>query len=265
MKPIFFFDYDNTTFSHWSWSIPDGVLEAMGQLQADGCKVILASGRALRASLMPAELAGHITPDGFNSSNGAYVEAEGKLLWENYLEPDLQKRLVAYAIKKNYVLMSGYEGNWYSTNLERFYENATEKQRGLNVQGPEAFQKIWDKPLPSFFIADTDENVADMQEHFPETRLLSMGHNMGADVIPRENGKVSGAKRILDYYHADWSDAVAVGDSMNDIDLIRQAGFGIAMGNAMEEVRRAADFVTSHIDEGGMVKAIQRAREWAHI
>ena len=112
------------------------------------------------------------------------------------------------------------------------------------------------------FLADTKEAIADVQEHFPETKLLYMGDERGgADMIPKENGKVKGAKCVMDYYHASWDDIIAIGDSMNDIELIQAAGFGIAMGNAMDEVQEAADYVAKHIDQNGFADAVSKARE----
>ena len=54
---------------------------------------------------------------------------------------------------------------------------------------------------------------------------------------------------------------MAIGDSMNDIELIQAAGFGIAMGNAMDEVQEAADYVAKHIDQNGFADAVSKARE----
>ena len=122
------------------------------------------------------------------------------------------------------------------------------------------FLELYEKRVPSFFLADSREAIDDLQAHFPEVKLLYMGDNLGgADIIPRENGKVIGAKRVLDHYHTDLSNAVAIGDSMNDIELIRAAGFGIAMGNAMTTVQAIADYVTADIDQDGLAQAINQA------
>ena len=53
MKPLFFIDYDNTIFSHRTWSIPEDGLRTLESLKADGFRVILASGRAFRSSQLP--------------------------------------------------------------------------------------------------------------------------------------------------------------------------------------------------------------------
>jgi Cof subfamily protein (haloacid dehalogenase superfamily) len=53
-------------------------------------------------------------------------------------------------------------------------------------------------------------------------------------------------------------DIIAVGDDENDLELIRHAGLGIAMGNATETVKAAADFITGTNAEDGLVHALQR-------
>ncbi len=262
MKPIFFIDYDNTIFSHQSWAVPESALEALAELQKDGYPVVLASGRAFRSDALPPEFQGRFSPDCLVSSNGAIIEIEGKLVWEKYFDPELQRRIMDYALENKYCLMSGYNGEWYTSNLEHFLATSSPSRKSLMPKTGEDFLSLYNKKLPSFFLSDSLEAIADMQAHFPETRLLYMGDNLGgADIIPKENGKITGAKRVLEHYGLTLADAVAIGDSMNDVELIEAASFGIAMGNAMPEVQARADFVTADIDHDGLAKAIAKARE----
>ena len=264
MKPLFFIDYDNTIFSHRTWSVPEDALQALEALKSDGFRVFLASGRAFRTGDLPAEFQNRFTPDGLVSSNGAIIEAEGQLLWEKYFDFDLQKRILDYVVEKGYCLVSGFEGSWCTSNPERFRSLPINRNRQIKPEGGDAFLALYTSRRPSFFLADTKEAIADVQEHFPETRLLYMGDEMGgADIIPKENGKDMGAARILEYFHASWEDVAAIGVSMNDISLIRRAAFGVAMGNAMPEVQAAADYVARDIDAGGLADALSRARQWA--
>lgn len=261
MKPVFFIDYDNTIFSHRTWSVPESTLAALEGLKADGYPVVLASGRAFRSSSLPEEFQGRFVPDCLVSSNGALIEADGRLIWEKYFDLDLQTRILDFVTERGYCLLSGENGKWYTSSVERFLSVASNKQRQIMPEGGEGFRALYHKKLPSFFLADTLEAIQDVQEHFPEVKLLYMGDEMGgADIIPRENGKVSGASRILEYLHTDWSGVIAVGDSMNDIELIKAAAIGIAMGNAMPEVREAASYVAKDIDEGGLADAVRYAR-----
>jgi hypothetical protein len=54
------------------------------------------------------------------------------------------------------------------------------------------------------------------------------------------------------------AEILAVGDDYNDLDMIRHAGLGIAMGNAVEAVREAADYVTGSNADDGLVQALER-------
>lgn len=56
----------------------------------------------------------------------------------------------------------------------------------------------------------------------------------------------------------DASDVLAIGDSRNDVPMLRWAGIGVAMGNALTEVIEAAPFVTASNDEDGVARAIER-------
>ena len=73
--------------------------------------------------------------------------------------------------------------------------------------------------------------------------------------------KVKGAQRILDHYHTTFENCAAIGDSMNDVELIEAAGFGVAMGNAMPNVQARADYVTADVDHDGLAQAIEAAKK----
>jgi hydroxymethylpyrimidine pyrophosphatase-like HAD family hydrolase len=51
---------------------------------------------------------------------------------------------------------------------------------------------------------------------------------------------------------------MAVGDDENDLEMIRHAGLGVAMGNAAEAVKAAADFITGSNADDGLVQALQQ-------
>ena len=61
---------------------------------------------------------------------------------------------------------------------------------------------------------------------------------------------------MAEYLGLDFSETMAFGDGGNDISIIREAGIGVAMGNANEEVKAMADYVTSSVDEDGVKNAL---------
>lgn len=68
--------------------------------------------------------------------------------------------------------------------------------------------------------------------------------------------KGTGLERVCEYCDIDISEAVAAGDELNDMSMIKSAGLGVAMGNAHAEVKAAAGFVTLTNDENGLAYAI---------
>ena len=64
--------------------------------------------------------------------------------------------------------------------------------------------------------------------------------------------------KVCEKLHIEQTQAIAFGDSENDISILRAAGQGVAMGNAAQDVRAAADFITLSNNEDGIAKALER-------
>ena len=69
--------------------------------------------------------------------------------------------------------------------------------------------------------------------------------------------KGRGLAALADALGLDRSQVMACGDSGNDLEMIRLCPNSTAMGNGTEEVKNAADFVTSHCDEDGIARALK--------
>ena len=77
------------------------------------------------------------------------------------------------------------------------------------------------------------------------------------EVMPKGTNKGTGLAAICADAGIDVSEAIAFGDSYNDIYMIQTAGLGIAMGNAEEAVKEAADRVTADCDHDGIAAALK--------
>ena len=82
-------------------------------------------------------------------------------------------------------------------------------------------------------------------------------NDTGIDIIPKNGGKVAGIRRFMLQHGIAQSEIMAFGDGENDIQMLKFAGVGIAMGNADDEVKAAADYVTDSVDENGIEKALR--------
>ncbi len=78
------------------------------------------------------------------------------------------------------------------------------------------------------------------------------------DIIPYDSGKEKGVEILAQYLGIAPEELLCIGDNENDIAMLRGSGIGVAMGNASEEVKLAADYVTADNDHAGVAEAIYR-------
>lgn len=62
---------------------------------------------------------------------------------------------------------------------------------------------------------------------------------------------------MLEYFKIPLKECMAFGDGGNDIAMLQHAGIGVAMGNADDDVKQYADYVTDSVDEDGIFKALK--------
>jgi Cof subfamily protein (haloacid dehalogenase superfamily) len=82
--------------------------------------------------------------------------------------------------------------------------------------------------------------------------------NDGFELLAPNVSKWSAIKSLLTEFRISPHEVVAIGDGPNDIEMLRQVGTGVAMGNASKEVKDAADFVTGHHENDGLAEFIER-------
>jgi len=78
------------------------------------------------------------------------------------------------------------------------------------------------------------------------------------EVMHPEADKARALEVIARHYRIDQQDVMAIGDSYNDLEMLQWAGVGVAMGNAFQVVKDAADFVTATNEEDGVAEALRR-------
>jgi len=75
-------------------------------------------------------------------------------------------------------------------------------------------------------------------------------------IMPKDCDKSKGAEAVMKHYGWSMDEALCIGDDANDIEMIEHAGIGIAMGNADQDVKNKAKFVTDSVDNDGFAKAM---------
>lgn len=106
-------------------------------------------------------------------------------------------------------------------------------------------------------IAFVPEREKKLLDDLLDECAVTSWNDTGIDIIPKGGGKSSGISKFMEQYGIDRSEIMAFGDGENDIEMLKFAGIGVAMGNAKDEVKAAADFVTDSVDENGIENALR--------
>lgn len=85
-----------------------------------------------------------------------------------------------------------------------------------------------------------------------------VGYTAWLDLAPRGVSKASGLEKVIARIGVEAGDVLALGDGRNDIEMLRWAGLGVAMGDAPDEVQDAADYVTETLDQDGAARELSR-------
>ena len=257
MIKAIFFDIDGTLLSHSLCAIPASAQNALQVLRKKGLKLFIATGRCASEihflyDLFP------FTFDGYITMNGQYCYCESGVVYE---QPICKKDLLGAInfFKQNFNIPCSF----------------AQKHRVLFNEGAKLENRLWSgigKNTKPIILPDLSELLQyDIYQISPilpkneEEQLLSCmphcksvrWHQEFTDIIPASGGKTSGIEQMLAYFGFNFSETMAFGDGGNDIEMLKCAKIGVAMGNSAEEVKKSADYVTRHIDQDGIVHALQ--------
>lgn len=102
------------------------------------------------------------------------------------------------------------------------------------------------------------ETALMIANNFSDCRLVCYRGENRYGFINKNAGKVQAIKSVANYLDIELSNIIAFGDDLNDIEMLEQCGYGVAVSNAVKEVLNVADYVTDSNDEDGVAKFIER-------
>lgn len=131
-------------------------------------------------------------------------------------------------------------------------------------------ENVWDNHMPEDplsqewlkfgFHIEEDEIRETVLKELKDKGLFEISNSSMKNIEVNALGvnKARGLQKVCDLLGISMENVMAVGDSLNDIAMITEAGLGIAMGNAQETVKEAADDITGTNRENGVAHAIQK-------
>jgi Cof subfamily protein (haloacid dehalogenase superfamily) len=250
---LVFFDIDGTLVNEQK-QIPQDTIEAVRELQSRGVEAVISTGRA---PYFFGPLAEQLGIDSYVSLNGAYVVYKGKPIFQREIPRESVEALVNHAAKHNHSLV--FEGHSAFFANERSHPHMVESVSSLKVDLPGYDPHYWknESIYQIFLHCESDEEYL-YDQVVPDLRYIRW-HRKAMDVIPNDRSKAQGIEALLAHLNLTPQEAVAFGDGLNDKEMLTMVGLGIAMGNSHDELKPFADYITTHVDEGGIRNGLRHA------
>lgn len=250
MIRIAFFDFDQTLYSHFSNSIPKSAADAINKLRANNIKVFLCSGRSL-CEMDNFDLSS-ITIDGMIANNGQVAyDSNFNILFDHPMDGELKDKIITKFNEKIVPIFLNTDTDVFANFINETVKNT---QNDINSPCPEVRPYNGEKIYMSSAFYGSAEEWKDIDE-LRTLANITFWHFGAVDIVPNCASKANGIKEILDMYNIKQSETIGFGDSENDIDMMEFCEIGVAVGNAQDDVKYAADYVTNHIDEDGIYDA----------
>lgn len=251
---IVFFDIDGTLVNEEK-KIPPDTKESIQKLKEQNIEVVIATGRA---PFHFRHIAEQLGINSFVSFNGAYVVDQGKPIFEQPIPKKSIELLDRVARENNHPLVCLSNHRCYA-NHEK-HPHVIESFQTLKLEMPAYHPHYWQETKiyqVLLYCQIHEENI--YCGKFSDMSFIRW-HRLSMDVLPAGGSKARGIQALLQHLGIAPSDAVAFGDGLNDKEMLSFVGMGIAMGNAHEEVKPLAKFITKHINDGGISHGLRQIR-----
>ena len=256
-----FFDIDGTLVSFNTHKISDSSKKAIRLLKEKGIKVFIATGRMM----FQIDNLEDLKFDGYITANGVNCFAEGMEIYKNTISKDDLISFLSYLknvdnISSSVITNSSIYVNYMTDNIKYIFDI-------MKIKRPEVIDfdtfinnNFYNILQINLFLEDNSLNSSKEKyilDNVFKNCESSRWHHLFLDINIKNSGKHLGIDKIIEYYGIDLSETIAFGDANNDISMIKHTAIGVAMGNANENVKKAADYVTDDVDNDGVYKALK--------
>jgi hypothetical protein len=252
-------DIDGTIYNPIS-GFSKKVLECIKKLQDNGVKVVLVTGRMHSSALGVAKQLGLTTPI-ISYQGGLIKDFNNKTLYQNNLPSLHAKEIITwarsndihinlyiddklYVEKDNNIVKKYVDGKFIDYTVCNFDDLKITNVNKILAIDLEDAQKVtsW---------------VKELQKRYPDLYIVKSTPYF-CEIGSNEARKSLGVEFLCNLWKLKKEEVLTIGDQNNDIDLIQAGGIGVAMGNATEELKSFADFITDTVDNDGFVKAVEK-------
>lgn len=237
------------------------------KVQQTGIHIVLASGRPTYGILSIARQLDFATYGGYIISyNGAQIidARDGRILFEKRVNPEMLPFIERKAAQYGFDLFTYDEDYIISTSDTNSHILREAEVNGMKVRKTENFSiEIDFCPAKCMLVNDNPEAIAELEEKwrkrlYGELDVL-LSETYFLEVVAPNVNKANTLGVLMEMLGVKTEEVIAIGDGVCDVGMIQQAALGIAMGNAVDSVKRCADAVTLTNDMDGVAVALEKA------
>ncbi|RFU69884.1 Cof-type HAD-IIB family hydrolase [Bacillus sp. V59.32b] len=248
---IVFFDIDGTLLDD-DKKLPSSTKEGIKALQENGTFVAISTGRA---PFMFEYLRDELDIDTYVSYNGQYVVFENEVIYKNPLSETQLEQLHKDAANNNTPMIFMTEKTMKaSVDHHKRIEEAMGSLHFPHPEKDDTFYRNREIYQSLLFCTDVEQKL--YEGKYEQFRFIRW-HEYSLDVLPNGGSKAQGIKILIDRAGFKLEDVYAFGDGLNDVEMLETVGHGIAMGNALDEVKTFADYVTDDVSDDGIYKGLK--------
>lgn len=251
---IIFVDIDWTIYTSKQGFNMESI-NALKEAQSNGVKVVIVTARPY-STMYQIGLFDVLTPDGYATNNGASIVVENKTIFAHTFPKEVVKHLYKVMKKRKTTCEVNCLTERYL--LDKPTPSMLKLANMFKDEIPPVVKEIPDDVCTLMFFARTRSDKK-LQEQLGPDFYLNRFCPIAMDITyQRPIYKSEGVIKVLEYYNLSSSHAMALGDELGDIPMLKAVKYGIAMGNAKQEVKDNALDITDSVIEGGVAKALKK-------
>ena len=268
----FVFDLDGTLLNS-NDRINKGAIKALLEAKKQGKLLIVCTGRPLEDIVEPLKEAGKGLFDYAILNNGTYLInfSNNEITNNAQIDESVVDDYVKLGLKYKTIFSIHFDGKALRGNIfdknPKWFEKAKKVEKylsdneGGNIDFRDALDQAKGKKICMLSLRTTAENAHKILAEYNELGLnkkakMIVASKTYADIIPLNMNKYIGLELLLTSLGVEMSNVVSFGDSGNDVEMIEKTGLGIAMGNAIPEVKNVADKIIGNNDSDAIEKTL---------
>ncbi len=271
---VIFLDVDGTLIDYQA-KTPASAKTAIDMARANGHRVYICTGCS-KAEVLQRDLP---ELDGMIGANGGYVEDHGEVVMHTSLTYEQTKHVVDWCTDRHigFILecnsgryvdpvfmeqgpdaFARYKEGKGAKSVDREAQAKRIREQFFYVEGDERYRSDVNKIS---FVLRTYQDHLDSKEEFPDMVANTWGGKgelaIFGDLGPAGITKKTAIEKLLDYIKAAQKDTISFGDAKIDLSMFEQCAFNVAMGNGGPEIKEAADYITTDVNDDGILNAFR--------